>query len=65
MKPLIVIRYSKDTEADDLINVNQYIKNHPAKDDYHFFIVVDPEWIGPIDSNTSMNILTNLQSTNI
>jgi len=49
MKPLIVIRYSKDTEADDLINVNQYIKNHPAKDDYHFFIVVDPEWIGPID----------------
>lgn len=49
MKPLIVIRYSRDTEADDLININEYINKHPAKDDYHFFIIADPEWNGPID----------------
>jgi hypothetical protein len=49
MKPLIIIRFSKDTEADAMIDINEYINKHPAKDDYHFFIMTDPEWNGPVD----------------
>ena len=49
MKPLIIIRYPQSIHPDELIDISQYIKNHPASEDYHFFIVTDPEWNGPID----------------
>ena len=49
MKPLIILRYPSNLNQDELIDMSQYIKNHPASEDYHFFIVADPEWNGPID----------------
>jgi hypothetical protein len=50
MKPLIILRFPK--LLNDSIQqkaISDYLKQHPASDDYHFLIIVDAMWDGPVD----------------
>jgi hypothetical protein len=49
MKPLIVVRFPKYLDSIQQKAIQDYIKTHPSTEDYHFLIVVDAMWEGPID----------------
>jgi hypothetical protein len=49
MKPLIIVRFPKVLDSIQQKVINDYFKSHPASEDYHFFVLVDPTWNGPID----------------
>lgn len=49
MKPLIIVRFPNFLDSIQQKSISDYLKNHPASEDYHFLIIVDAMWEGPID----------------
>jgi hypothetical protein len=49
MKPLIIMRFPKDAPPEELHLVRNYLNTHSASEDYHFLIISDGEYDGPIE----------------
>jgi hypothetical protein len=48
IKPLIILRFPSGLGNEEAKSISTYLSTHAASTDYHFIVITDAEWVGPI-----------------